>query len=379
MILILWVLSTNFCCILKKLSSASQFILKLWYDFNIPINRYNKAIMKLFKKIMDFFNGNNFKNTIYINVHNMSNQPLTSKEFKFSNLTSAINRTTFNVVLNNNPSNSSDFATLEAQEDQINRIHLTEKNGTLSITCDNGSYSNVKINLNARNLNKFINSSCGNLDGNFIGASLEFEHSGTGDVSLNGKADFINISNNSAGNFTGEFDSKKLRIENSGTGDIIFNGSAVSACFENSSAGNFTANFTDDLATESITIENSGTGDIVINGSASSVEIENSSAGNFIGKLVANSFNIENCGTGDIKVIGSATSIKMENTSAGEIDLSKLKAEKIEFYASGTGDVEIFATKEISGKSTGVGDVTYGGIKAVFIQNTGVGSVIYRG
>jgi hypothetical protein len=293
--------------------------------------------MNILNSFFNFFNGKNSTNSINVGA-NMNNQSLVNKEFKFENITSIVNDTIFDVALDNNPINKSDFATLEAPEDQINKIHLVEQNGTLVISSSavNESFGNIKITLQTHNLAKIKNSSAGELDGNFIGNSLDLKNLGTGNISLSGKSDFIDIFNNSAGKFNGNFISNNINIKNSGTGDINFNGSA------------------------------------------DSVQVENNSAGEFTGNLECDFLKIENSGTGDINIVGSANSVKMENTSAGEVNLFKLKAEKVDFYASGTGDIEIYATKEILGKSTGVGNVTYSGIKNVFIQNTGVGSVDYR-
>jgi len=292
--------------------------------------------MSILNKIMNMFSGNNFKNKTTIIMNNMSNGPTTSKEFKFKGITSVVNDSIFDIVLNNNPSNLNDSCILDAPENQIDKIHLTEKNGTLFISSDNGSFGKVKISLVTCHLNKFINNSCGELDAIIVGKSLDFKNSGTGDVTLKANVGFIEISNTGVGNLSGHFDSNNVKIESSGTGDIE------------------------------------------LNGSADSVVIENSSVGEFTGNIVCQSLKFENSGTGDVNISGSAVSVEIENTSAGDANFHNLKAEKIDFHASGTGDLDIYATKEISGKSTGVGDVTYSGIKAVFIQNTGVGDVVYR-
>lgn len=193
-----------------------------------------------------------------------------TKDFKFDNIHAVDSNTSFDIILNNNPENKEDSATVEAYEKQMDKIHLTEQNGILFIRADNGTYNRVTISINSRHINDIKVTGTGDVDGNFEGKNLTIKNSGTGDFSLSG-----NVTN--------------LDIKNTGTGDMNF----------------------DSLETEAVEFNNSGTGDLHFS-SVKEISGKNSGTGD-VSYFGVQSSSIKNSGVGDIKYRGEKNKSSKKN------------------------------------------------------------------
>lgn len=215
------------------------------------------------KSYTQYSNGSNSINisSNSINISSSSSDSpkgsFTSKNFEFKNITALDNGTTFDIVLDNSPDNIIDSAKLEAYEGQIEKIHLTERNGVLTVSADNGNYNKVKITLKARLINDITNSGTADLTGKFIGENLTIDNSGTGDIQLEGKVFSLDINNSGTGDL--EFDyleAQKVKFKNSGTGDMTVN--AIQE-ISGKNTGTGDVNY---CGVSASSIKNSGVGDV---------------------------------------------------------------------------------------------------------------------
>lgn len=195
---------------------------------------------------------------------NKSKGKYIGKTYSFNEIAEIDSNTTFDIEVDNSKENKKkpkDLVSVEAYENDHNKIQISENNGILSIRSSNGNFGKVKIKVSSSMLNKIKLTGTGNLTGNYEGQELNIVSSGTSDILLSGSSKILLIKNSGAGDMNlNSFESENIEMTNSGTGNLeLWSKTAISG--KNSGTGDIKY-----FGVKEHNIKNSGLGDIKYKG-----------------------------------------------------------------------------------------------------------------
>lgn len=165
------------------------------------------------------------------------------------------------------------------------------------------------------------------------------------------------------------------RLESNGSGDAeVENMKAKEFTLVQQGSGDVSI----DGSCDEIDITSQGSGDLESSKLlCGQVEVRLRGSGDMeLGQVKATRIELDAVGSGDVTMKGACKTLEVDNMASGDVDARRLECESVSVKAAGSGDIRVFATTTVAIKVHGSGDVeVYGGGRAEEISTSGSGNV----